>query len=75
MSYFPRWHVSGGSGPYRISPNLMAVVPTSHHVVLTYTTTPAQTWGDYLTEGTVVVGGVVGVGAWRKRQKRRKWQG
>lgn len=71
MSYFPRWHVSGGNGPYRISPNLMAVVPTSHHVVLTYTTTPAQAWGDYLTEATVLVGAAAAVVAVRRRQKRQ----
>ena len=70
MSYFPRWHVSGGNGPYRISPNLMAVVPTSHHVVLTYTTTPAQAWGDYLTEATALAGAAAAVVAVRRRQKR-----
>jgi hypothetical protein len=36
VSYYPRWHVAGGTGPYRISPNLMAVIPTQQHVKLTY---------------------------------------
>src|SRR5262249_13851154 len=32
ISYYPNWKVSGGEGPYRVSPNLMVVVPTSTHV-------------------------------------------
>jgi len=60
ISYFPRWHVTGAIGPYRVSPNLMVVVPTGHHVRLTYGATPAQTAGDWLTEATVALGiGVV----------------
>jgi hypothetical protein len=35
-SYFPDWQTSDGAGPYRVAPNLMVVVPTSKHVVLTY---------------------------------------
>lgn len=49
ISYYPRWHAAGADGPYRISPNLMVVVPTSRHVTLTYGTTPATTVGDDLT--------------------------
>ncbi len=36
ISYFPDWKVKGGSGPYRVSPNLMVVVPTQRHVELYY---------------------------------------
>jgi phosphomannomutase len=36
VSYFPNWQVSGGKGPYRVTPNLMVVIPTSNHVSLTY---------------------------------------
>lgn len=35
-SYFPNWQASGATGPYRVAPNEMVVVPTSHHVTLTY---------------------------------------
>ena len=42
VSYFPNWHVSGAEGVYRISPNLMVVVPTSHHVSLSYGYTPVD---------------------------------
>jgi hypothetical protein len=36
VSYFPNWHASGAEGPWRVTPNLMVVVPTSHDVTLTY---------------------------------------
>jgi hypothetical protein len=47
ISYFPNWQVSGAQGPYRVSPNLMVVVPTSHHVSLSYGDTPVdyEGWG------------------------------
>jgi hypothetical protein len=35
-SYFPNWQASGADGPYRVSPNLMVVVPTGTHVELSY---------------------------------------
>jgi hypothetical protein len=36
MSYFPNWRVDGAEGPYRISPNLMVVIPTDTEVRLHY---------------------------------------
>ncbi len=41
-SYFPNWKADGADGPYRVTPNLMVVVPTSNHVELTYTRSPIQ---------------------------------
>ncbi|MHB8457476.1 MAG: hypothetical protein ACYDBS_07290, partial [Acidimicrobiales bacterium] len=38
IPYFPNWTASGATGPYEVSPNLMAVVPRTHHVTLTYGT-------------------------------------
>ena len=35
-SYFPNWKATGADGPYRVTPNLMVVVPTSNHVHLHY---------------------------------------
>jgi hypothetical protein len=60
-SYFPSWTASGAEGPWRITPNLMVVVPTSEHVTLTYERAPI----DYLAYGLTALG-VVGVGllAW-----------
>ena len=49
VSYFPNWHVSGAKGPYRVTPNLMVVIPTSHHVRLHYGWTPVDLLGILLT--------------------------
>ena len=35
-SYFPNWSASGAEGPYRVTPNFMAVVPTNTEVRLSY---------------------------------------
>ncbi|MGA1454379.1 MAG: hypothetical protein ACO33H_04780, partial [Ilumatobacteraceae bacterium] len=35
-SYFPNWNVSGATGPYRVAPNMMVVVPTSNDVRLSF---------------------------------------
>ena len=68
VSYYPRWHATGATGPYRVSPNLMVVVPTGHDVTLQYTSTPALDWGDALSNASVFVGLVV---AWRTLRRRR----
>ncbi len=49
-SYFPNWKVSGATGPYRLAPNLMVVVPTSKHVQLTYGLTGAD-WAGPVHHG------------------------
>ena len=56
ISYYPRWHVTGASGPYRVSPNLMVVIPTSKYVSLDYTSTPALTLGNVLSDLTTLAG-------------------
>jgi hypothetical protein len=57
VPYFPNWHATGALGPYEVSPNLMAVVPTAHHVTLTYGTTGADQLGKLAS-----LAGVVGLG-------------
>jgi hypothetical protein len=42
VSYFPNWQVSGAEGVYRVSPNMMVVVPTAHHVRMWYGYTPVD---------------------------------
>jgi hypothetical protein len=61
-SYFPNWKVSGADGPYRVTPNLMVVVPTSKHVELSY----GYTSVEYLGFGVTLLA-LLGVGflAWR----------
>jgi hypothetical protein len=69
ISYFPRWHVTGATGPYRVSPNMMVVVPTSHHVTLTYGATAWQTTGDVITASTIVLSACGIVQAFRRRRR------
>ena len=54
-SYFPNWKASGAKGPYRVTPNLMVVVPTSKHVNLHYGYTPVDGLGYALTFGGVAL--------------------
>jgi hypothetical protein len=57
VSYFPNWEASGATGPWRVAPNLMVVIPTSTHVSLHY----GRTMTDWA--GIVVTGlGLVGLG-------------
>jgi hypothetical protein len=56
ISYYPRWHATGANGPYRVSPNLMVVVPTAATVSLNYTTTTALTIGNVVSDLTVLAG-------------------
>jgi len=55
-SYFPNWKVSGGEGPYRVTPNLMVVVPTDTHVDVEYGRTAIDIGAWVLT-----IFGLVGV--------------
>ena len=54
ISYFPRWHATGATGPYRVSPNLMVVVPTSKEVSLVYTSTTALSLGNIISDVTTL---------------------
>jgi phosphomannomutase len=62
-SYFPNWQASGAKGPYRVSPNLMAVIPTSNHVTLEYGYTTLDWFGFMLS----LLGLVAVVVLWRMR--------
>src|SRR5207248_10909421 len=48
-SYFPNWKTSGAKGPWRVTPNLMVVLPTVRHVSLHYGYTGADRLGYALT--------------------------
>jgi hypothetical protein len=60
VSYFPNWRASGAEGPWRVTPNLMVVVPTSRHVELRYGRTPAEGLGWLLTAAGVVLVALMG---------------
>jgi hypothetical protein len=72
ISYFPRWRATGATGPYRVSPNLMAVVPTSKNVTLVYGSTPALEIGNLITDLAVLGGFVTLWFALRRRRKLRQ---
>jgi hypothetical protein len=66
MSYFPNWQVSGASGPYRVAPNFMVVIPDDTHVELTY----GRTGVEYLSYGLTLIGIVGLVLLWRRPRFR-----
>jgi hypothetical protein len=72
ISYFPNWQASGAEGPYRVTPNLMVVVPTSHDVTLTYGSSGADTLGLVATliglAALVALFVVPAVRNWRRRR-------
>ena len=45
ISYFPNWQASGAEGPYRVTPNLMVVIPTEHPRRAVPTAGPPSTSG------------------------------
>ena len=47
ISYFPNWQIQNGSGPYRVSPSFMAVVPFSENVELRFETTRVEKYSFY----------------------------
>ncbi len=48
-SYFPNWEVSGADGPYRVTPNLMVVIPRQADVSMTFGRTSVDLVGIALT--------------------------
>jgi hypothetical protein len=68
ISYYPRWQATGATGPYRVSPNLMVVVPTSKNVSLVYGDTPVVTSGNVLSDVTVIAGLLMLVVVLRRRR-------
>jgi phosphomannomutase len=60
-SYFPNWKANGAEGPWRVSPNLMVVVPTSDHVTLEF----GDTSVEYLSWIITVLGLVGLVALWK----------
>lgn len=55
VSYFPNWEVDGAEGPWRVTPNLMVVIPTDTTVELTYGRAPVEFAGWALTGIGVVL--------------------
>jgi hypothetical protein len=66
-SYFPNWVASGAQGPWRVTPNLMVVVPTGHRVTLTYGEGRAGRLGLAVSAAGIVLLVAGGILAWRRR--------
>ncbi len=64
-SYFPNWQVTGADKVYRVTPNLMVVIPTSNHVRLHFGRTPVDFLG-----GSATALGIFGL-AWFGRRDRQ----
>jgi len=62
-SYFPNWNVSGATGPYRVAPNMMVVVPTSNDVRLSFGWSFFDIFAYVLT-----IAGIVVLVRWRRRR-------
>ncbi|MGA2836320.1 MAG: hypothetical protein ABSF84_06970 [Acidimicrobiales bacterium] len=71
VSYFPNWHATGAEGPFRVAPNLMVVVPTSHDVSLSYGRSPADDVGQLITVLSLVAVVALVVVDRRSRRARR----
>ncbi len=67
ISYFPNWVAEGADGPWRASPSLMVVVPTSEHVTLEFQDTWAETGGLVVSLIGIVV--LIGFGVTALRQR------
>ncbi len=72
ISYYPRWQATGATGPYRVSPNLMVVVPTSKNVSLVYGNTPIVSLGNGLSDLAVIAGLIVLALSLRRRRMARR---
>jgi hypothetical protein len=64
-SYFPNWQASGATGPWRVTPNEMVVVPTATHVSLHYGYTPVDNAGRLAT----LAGLAVALWWWRRERR------
>jgi len=65
VSYFPNWRVDGASGPWRVAPNMMLVVPESERVTLRFTASSRDRFAQLLT-----LVGVAGLVVGRRRAAR-----
>ncbi|CAB4802161.1 unannotated protein [freshwater metagenome] len=68
VSFFPNWKVDGATGPFRVAPNMMVVIPTSNTVKLHY----GSSSRDYLAYLLTIIG--IGVLVRRRRRMRREFQ-
>ena len=68
-TYFPTWSVSGATGPYRVSPGWMVVVPTGTHVRLENNADFMEVAPSIIT--LLAVGAVIWLAVRTRRERRR----
>ena len=69
-SYFPNWSARGAQGPWRLTPNLMVVVPTGRTVVLHFDRSGSEKLGGLLSLGGLA--GLAGLVVWDARLRSRR---
>jgi hypothetical protein len=68
-SYYPNWRASGARGPWRLTPNLMVVIPTSRTVHLHFARSAPEQLGAVLSAFGLVGLGALGVSDVRRRRR------
>jgi hypothetical protein len=68
-SYFPWWTARGASGPWRLGPNFMVVVPTSHDVTMTAAPRTADHAGEVITLFGIIGLIALAVVDWLRRRR------
>jgi len=69
VSYFSNWRATGADGPWRVAPNLMVVVPTSHDVVLHYSSTTSDKAGELVSLVALVAAIALAIAGRRSRRR------
>jgi hypothetical protein len=67
VSYFPNWVAVGADGPWRATPSLMVVVPTSESVVLEF----RDTWAESAGKIATLLGVIALIGVTVRGRRRR----
>ena len=67
-SYYPWWTARGADGPWRLAPNYLVVVPTSHTVVLT--ASPGTVENVSWVISLLAVAATIGLAVWDRRRSR-----
>jgi hypothetical protein len=71
VSYFPNWRASGADGPWRVAPNMMVVVPTSHDVTLQYANTASDNAAELISLAALVAVVALFIAGRRAKRSRR----
>jgi hypothetical protein len=68
MSYFPWWQATGAQGPWKLDPDDLVVIPTSHEVVLTAGPQLVDRLALWISALAVIA--TIGLALWDRRTRR-----